>query len=254
MLKATIPHAESSYLRCAAYFPTSEAEGIRISFPESKSLRSRKIVTRSRARKTGKLPSWKMARMIQWESDNERIVFRILDGDTTVKAFFEQPFKVCYVSEGVDRIHFPDVLIEFHDGIEVWEIKDSRSSDRSGAISRTNLLVPLFAQLGIRYRLVFVNKKCQTGIEAYSLSMLRLGRLPITQIEREFSRRAFTQQKAMFWSEIRAGSLGERGPNIVARLLLEGELTSSDRSRALSPETKIFASFRKEPLVAEWRS
>ena len=86
---------------CESYFPTNEAEGIQVFFPDRGKLRSRKVVTRSRARKTGKIPSWKMGRMLQWESKNERLVFRILDGDATVTALFEQPLTVCYEDEGV---------------------------------------------------------------------------------------------------------------------------------------------------------
>ena len=36
-------------------------------YPGTGKLRSRKVVSRSRARATGKFPSWKMGRMIQWD-------------------------------------------------------------------------------------------------------------------------------------------------------------------------------------------
>ncbi|TAK68026.1 MAG: hypothetical protein EPO19_09230 [Betaproteobacteria bacterium] len=39
-----------------------------IVFPEASERRSRRVVSRSRSRPTGKYPSWKMARMVQWES------------------------------------------------------------------------------------------------------------------------------------------------------------------------------------------
>ena len=251
----TLPlQANASSNRCTSYFPAHEAEGIRISFPNSDNPRSRKVVTRSRARKTGKLPSWKMKRMVQWESANERLVFRILDSDATVIAFFEQPLTVHYEDNGVTRDHFPDVLIEFHDGIEVWEIKDTLDSGCPDIKKRTELLIPRFAQLGIRYRLVFVDKKNQKGIEAYSLSVRRFGRLPISPVERERARRTFRHQYSVSWQQIKTGSLGKRGRNIVARLLLEGELTSTDRSHALSPETMIFTPSNKEPLVPYWRN
>src|SRR5579859_7695488 len=39
--------------------------------PPDGKIRARKVVSRSRARGTGKFPSWKMGRMIQWESTYE---------------------------------------------------------------------------------------------------------------------------------------------------------------------------------------
>ena len=246
--------ADPSSNQCASYFSTSEAEGIQIEFPDSGNPRSRKVVKRSNARKTGKIPSWKMNRMVQWESENELVVFRILDGDATVKAFFEQPFKVRYVEDSDARHHFPDVLIEFLDGIEVWEIKDSQSADCPEIKKRTELLVPLFAEFEIRYRVVYVDKKSQQGTEAYSLSMLKFGRFPISQVERESARCVFKQQKMVSWGFIMRGGLGERGRNIVGRLLLEGELTAKDQSQALLPATKIIASSDTQSLVAEWRN
>jgi len=246
--------ANTSSTSCKSYFPAHKAEGIQISFPDIGSPRSRKVVKRSNARKTGKIPSWKMRRMVQWESENELVVFRILDGDATVKAFFEQPFKVRYVEDGDTRHHFPDVLIEFHDGIEVWEIKDSQSADCPEIKKRTELLVPLFAEFAIRYRVVYVDKKSQQGTEAYSLSMLKFGRFPISQVERESARRVFTHRKVVSWGFITRGGLGERGRNIVGRMLLEGELTATDQYQALLPTTKIIASSNKQSLVAEWRN
>ena len=246
--------ADASCNTHAKFFPATEAEGIQIIFPEGTNPRSRKVVTRSRARKTGKIPSWKMKRMIQWESKNERLVFRILDADANVSAFFEQPFEVRYEDDSITRAHFPDVLIEFLDGIEVWEIKDSLDANCPDIKKRTELLIPRFAQLGIRYRLVFVDKKNQKGTEAYSLSVRRFGRLPISPVDRECARRIFRNQNTVSWQQIKTGSLGKRGPNIVARLLLEGELATTNQTHALSSKTRIFASTNKQPLVAEWRS
>lgn len=246
--------AEASSSLCKTYFPATKAEGIQIIFPDGINPRSRKVVTRSRARKTGKIPSWKMKRMVQWESNNERVVYRILDADPTVTAFLEQPFMVHYMDDGVERAHYPDVLIKFHDGVEVWEIKDTLDSDCPDINKRTEHMVQLFAQFEIRYRLLLVDKKHLKGTDSYSNCIRRLGRLPISQVERECARRTFEQQKILPWGHIKKSSMGTKGPNIVARLLLEGELTSSDRSQALSPATQIFVSSNKQPLVAEWRS
>jgi hypothetical protein len=44
---------------------------INIVRPKPGQLRARKVVSRARVRPTGKYPSWKIRRMVQWESENE---------------------------------------------------------------------------------------------------------------------------------------------------------------------------------------
>ena len=68
---------------------------LRIAFSSPEQVRSRRIVTRSRFRPTGKYPSWKMERMLQWESLNELNAFRLLDCDPRVTLFSEQPCSMC---------------------------------------------------------------------------------------------------------------------------------------------------------------
>jgi hypothetical protein len=48
---------------------SSDCRILRIVFSSAEQVRSRRVVTRSRFRPTGKYPSWKMGRMLQWESD-----------------------------------------------------------------------------------------------------------------------------------------------------------------------------------------
>jgi hypothetical protein len=60
---------------------------LRIAFSSPEQVRSRRVVTRSRFRLTGKYPSWKMERMLQWESINELNAFRLLDCDPRVTVF-----------------------------------------------------------------------------------------------------------------------------------------------------------------------
>jgi hypothetical protein len=45
---------------------------LEIIYPQAGDIRARTVVSRSRARSTAKYPSWKMGRMMQCESSNER--------------------------------------------------------------------------------------------------------------------------------------------------------------------------------------
>jgi len=78
---------------------------LRIVFASAEQVRSRRVVTRSRFRPTGKYPSWKMERMLQWESMNELNAFRLLDCDPRVTVFAEQPCEIVYVDGAETRHH-----------------------------------------------------------------------------------------------------------------------------------------------------
>ena len=78
---------------------SSDCRILRIVFSSAEQVRSRRVVTRSRFRPTGKYPSWKMERMLQWESMNELNAFRLLDCDPRVAVFTEQPAR-SFISTG----------------------------------------------------------------------------------------------------------------------------------------------------------
>ena len=80
--------------------------------PDLNQMRARRVVSRSRSRPTGKYPSWKMGRMVEWESHNELNAFRLLDADPDASAFHEQPLSIRYTLCGEVRLHVPDVLVE----------------------------------------------------------------------------------------------------------------------------------------------
>jgi len=82
---------------------------IRLIFPEVGKIRMRKVSTRSRARPTGEYPSWKMSRMLEWESHNELNAFVLLDASPSIKAFAEQPMLIEYSMDGVAAKHYPDI-------------------------------------------------------------------------------------------------------------------------------------------------
>jgi hypothetical protein len=112
-----------------------------IVFPEAGKLRSRKIVSRSSARPKGKYPSWKMRRMLQWESENELNAFRLLDCDPDVTRFYEQPCQVMYDLDGLARSHYPDILVEKNSRKELWEVKPDTTAEEQKIVARTALLV-----------------------------------------------------------------------------------------------------------------
>lgn len=83
-----------------------------IEFAPEDSQRIRDVVLRSNARVTGKYPSLKNGRMMQWESQLEKDAFLMFEFDYTVESYCEQPAKISYTLNGKRHFHIPDIFIK----------------------------------------------------------------------------------------------------------------------------------------------
>jgi hypothetical protein len=207
-----------------------------IRFPDI--LRARKVVTRSRARSTGKYPSWKMGRSMQWESTNELNAFRLLDCDPSVIRYSEQPCEITYTQQGTERRHFPDILVEYRNRKELWEVKSETEAVQSEFAERAAVLTNLNSY-GYSYRVVLDRDlKAQPRLEN-AIRLVDFGYRPITVRERESMRLLLKRNGYLNWEQACAGVYGVKGRHILCRLLLEGML-SFDIGSPWLPETCFF--------------
>jgi len=206
-----------------------------IVFPEEGVLRSRRVVSRSRSRPTGKYPSWKMARMVQWESHNELNAYRLLDASPEVRAFHEQPAEIRYVLDGEEHRHYPDTLVEFKDHQEFWEIKPKREALSPDVVKRTELLTDALIAKGYSYRVAFAEDLAREPRLSNALDILKFGRWPIDPTERERLRVQFSRDGELGWNNVVGDSTTRKA---VCRLLLEGAL-AIDMDQPLGPETAV---------------
>jgi hypothetical protein len=131
---------------------TTAQVGLKFELPETGQLRARKLISRSRRVMTGKYPSWKLGRLVHWESRLESSVFRLLDVCPAVKAFAEQPLTIHYLDAGKWHAHVPDVAYVTAAG-KVWilEVKSSMDRGVADARRRAALIAPRLKVLGIGY-------------------------------------------------------------------------------------------------------
>jgi hypothetical protein len=216
-----------------------------IVFPELGQLRSRKVLSRSRARPTGKYPSWKMRRMLHWESENELNAFRLLDCDPDVNSFHEQPCEIQYVLNGQLRSHYPDILVEKNGRKELWEVKPESRAAEPEVIARTNLLDHGLPRWGYTYRVVLARDLSTHPRQANACVLLGFGRRAVIDREEEFIRRALSQHGSLLWSEACCGKYGHSGRELLCSLVLKGVLTM-DLNLPISPSTRFVA--RKEDI------
>lgn len=208
-----------------------------IDFPAG-GLRARKVVTRSRARPTGKHPSWKMNRMMQWESPHERNAFRRLDATPEVLTFEEQPAVITYRLDGVVHKHFPDILVRYRYKQEFWEVKTSADASRDEVAVRSRLMERLLPPLGFTYRLALAEDLAQDPWLSNATHLLKWGRTPVPLLAWEDLRQAFARFPSISWGTVLDGALGRDGARHVCRLILEGRL-SMDLSKPMERRTPI---------------
>lgn len=217
---------------------SSDCRVLRIVFSSAEQVRSRPVVTRSRFRPTGKYPSWKMGRMLQWESMNELHAFRLLDCDPRVTAFTEQPCEIVYVDGAETRRHYPDIYVETGSSQELWEVKAAREASQREVSTRTQLLTSGLQRYGFTYRVVLDHELAKQPRLDNSKTLLRYGRRFASDNEREYVRLALKRNGHLSWSEVCTGFLGSRGREIVCRLVLEGVLCF-DVDSAIGPGTQF---------------
>jgi hypothetical protein len=211
-----------------------------IVFPEAGKLRSREIVSRSSARPKGKYPSWKMGRMLQWESENELNAFRLLDCDPDVTRFHEQPCEVVYVLDGQAKSHYPDILVEKTGRKELWEVKPESEVEKPEVVTRTALLIKELPLWGYTYLVVLAKDLAMQPRQANACILLGFGRRAVTDCEQEFIRRALIRHACLLWSDACRGGYGPWGREILCSLVLRGVLTI-DLNSPIAPTTRFVA-------------
>jgi hypothetical protein len=193
-------------------------------YPEVGKLRSREVVSRSNTRPTGKYPSFKMKRMLQWKTPHLLNAFRLLDANPAVWRFEEQPLVVHYELDGVEHDHYPDVKVEVDGEKELWDVATRTSALKPETARRSELLTKGLPAFGYRYRMVIAEDLAATSRLKNALTLLRHGRVDIPIIERERLRRQLATERHLTWSAILSGALGAQGKANACRLILEGTL------------------------------
>jgi len=219
--------------------PTTTAAGCieEIIFPDEGELRIRKVVKRSNARTTGKHPSPKNRRIMQYESFGELHVFLHLECMPEVIRYHEQPCKIVYREDGDLRLHYPDLLVEFADRKELWEVKRRSEAEKSDMLRRADLMRQL-VQWGYEYRVVIAEEyKIQPRLKNIA-KLVRFGYHPISMSEREDIRLLPVRQQILSWGQACSGVYGRRGREVMCRLALEGKLTF-DVDAHWSPSTQF---------------
>lgn len=208
-----------------------------ILFPDRDGKRMRKVVSRSRARMTGKVPSRKLGRMVQWESRLERMAIFVAETDPTIKLYQEQPCELRYRSvDGAVRRHIPDFLIERATACEIWEIKSDREAESEEVIARTQLLAAPLAHRGFRYCLVPESDLARIAKTCETLARYAAEKAPIELVDT--LRESWSDDMPRSWAVAEALLPDNQARRVIARLVLDGVLRV-DLDQPIEPETQL---------------
>lgn len=163
--------------------------------------------------------------MIHWESPHELNAFRLLDANSAVLEFSEQPLIIKYLLDGGEHEHYPDIRVTTRQGKELWEVKTDEDAETPEVVRRTALMSAALPTLGYVYRVVHADDLQREPRLKTVLRVLRLGRTDIPEIERERLRVTFERMPTLTWGDVKRGALGAKGRHFVCRLILEGVIT-----------------------------
>jgi hypothetical protein len=176
--------------------------------------------------------------MMHWESSNELNAFRLLDCDPNVTSFSEQPCQIVYVMDGVERIHYPDILVTTSGGKQLWEVKPRSNALEPEVLARAAFLSRVLPHWGYEYRTVLAEDLAGQPRLNNVILLLNLGKRTVTDCEWEDVRRTMAEHASLVWSEACAGNCGPKGREILCSLVLRGVL-AIDMNVPISPTTEF---------------
>lgn len=210
---------------------------IEIRFPEDGQLRSRKVVKRSNARNTGKYPSHKMHRMLQWESEHEANAMRLLDADPNVICFQEQPCEILYQLDGIQHRHYPDFLAINQHSRTLIEVKSTIDANATDIAKRTAFLQKALPSFGYQYRVMLAEDvEAQPRLDNIK-RILKMRCKQLSTLERENLRVSFKQQPAQPWGAFEYTQLTH-----ICHLIVLGILFI-DMTKLIDNKTLIYSNF-----------
>jgi hypothetical protein len=127
----------------------------------------------------GKFPSHKNGRSVWWESQIERDFIYLLEFDSEVLSYQEQPLRIQYVRDGRLHKYTPDFLVNRADRKQIIEVKPERKAQELESIVIFRILAAICRREGYEF-LVATDTMIRVQPRLNNIKMLwRYSRTPI---------------------------------------------------------------------------
>jgi hypothetical protein len=212
---------------------------VRITFSKAGQIRIRKVVTRSRVRKTYRYPSWMRVEEREGESLNEVNGFILADCDPNIEGYAEQCCEIVYINdEGNEARHYPDIFLVLNGRMVFWEIKVTKDAESSEVSDRTKLLIRELPSLGFSYEVKIAEDLAREPRLKVAKHIMRFGRKPLTLLDRWQLQQELNSGSVLTWGNACSGSYGKFGRHVLCRAVLEGVL-AIDMNSVVSHNTRF---------------
>lgn len=222
----------------------SEAGGslpsLEIVLPADGELRIRNIVHRGTTRPVFKTFSVKLDRSVHTESALEREFALLLEAAPPVDAYIEQPVRIHYVNDDLQRSHVPDFAILVHGKLWFVEVKFAKDVDQD-IVERTTLMTERLARIGVSYRLV-TEKEVRVGHQVQNATrILRRSRHSSCRELRLAVLHRLRSANVSTFGDFGWSSDESEVTSALCSLLVEG-LAAYDEAELVSPSTRVWCS------------
>ncbi|HJQ24667.1 MAG TPA: TnsA endonuclease N-terminal domain-containing protein [Blastocatellia bacterium] len=139
----------------------------------------RRITNAGNRKIVGKFASLKMRRTVSWESQIERDYLYLLEFDTEVLFYLEQPFRIRYLRSNKVHYYTPDFLVRRKEKKQIIEVKPDAQvkKEENDLLFRT--IAPICQQQGYEF-LVVTDSMIRASSYLNNIKLLyRYARIPI---------------------------------------------------------------------------
>lgn len=129
-------------------------------------------ITKSNGSISGYFNSHKNKRMVAFESSLEHDFFLLLEFDSTVVSFEEQPFKVQYECDGVKHYYTPDALVHYAGFSSVYEVKYQAAINTDKELQRKLACIEYYFKKENKYHFNLFTDETVSSIYLQNLKFL----------------------------------------------------------------------------------
>lgn len=198
----------------------------------------RKLTNRGR-KNIGKFPSLKNSRAVWYESLLERDFMQLLEADTDVISYREQPFKIRYVLNGKFHLYTPDLLVVRRLKKQIVEVKPESKAIAKEFEQLINCITPICSKDGYEY-LVMTDKFIRMQPRLNNIKLLQKYSRTLVNYKTQIDAYAFfaKRSQASLKEVLDFFATSRMAKQIVYALIYWGVL-SIDLDRAINPNSIV---------------
>lgn len=201
-------------------------------------MRVRKITNGGR-KVIGKFPSLKMVKMVWWESQIERDYLYLLEFDSDVISYEEQPLKVSYHIDGKPHLYTPDLRVVRRSKRQIAEVKDDENANKEEWVRLFRTVAPICQREGYEY-IVVTDSVIRVQPRLDNLKLIyKYARASVTTEHQILLYGIFANRELLTLEEIIRGFVSKGTAENTVYALIQRGILSLDLLQPIKPESVV---------------